>query len=391
MPAKVDPVFVAIAAACFSAALAVFLLDPVLVRIVAEYEVAPATAFLVSAAFALPYALAQPLIGLAGDYFGRTRIFILCFSMAVLSTLATGLVSSFELLIAARAANGLFTAGVFPLGFAIVSDQTEGTQRQVTLARLSAFSIAGSLGGSILAGAMSTYFHWSYGLYAAGLVGTLAIGPTVFLLRKQFGPVRAWAPEARISSAYHQMLKMPEVKLCLLLQFAATGLFMGLFPHIGFTLQAGGDVHPLAISLVLSGFMIGSIAYSLLVKTLLTRLGAAKTILFAGAMAAAIFVAFGSGFSWPVQIAVFFGLGLSYRCAQNPLQTFAASVFPPLRGSLLALLSSVAALGQAAAPFLYDMAFRAVGTLGGAVAAAILTLAIFVQVARLLRSNARPE
>ena len=49
-------------------------LDPVIPPIAADLATDPATVALLSTAFALPYAIVQPLLGALADMFGKTRL-----------------------------------------------------------------------------------------------------------------------------------------------------------------------------------------------------------------------------------------------------------------------------------------------------------------------------
>lgn len=62
------------ALASFAAALSVRALDPVLPHIAQDFHISIATAAGLSAAFALTFAIVQPILGAVADLFGKARV-----------------------------------------------------------------------------------------------------------------------------------------------------------------------------------------------------------------------------------------------------------------------------------------------------------------------------
>ena len=110
--------------------------DPVIPQIAADLWVDVQTAALLSTAFTFPYALVQPALGVAGDFFGKTRLMNICVLVVALSALICAVADSFSLLVAMRVLAGLVAGGVFPIAMALVGDLVPIDQRQVAIARL---------------------------------------------------------------------------------------------------------------------------------------------------------------------------------------------------------------------------------------------------------------
>ena len=68
-----SPVFLVFAVCAFASGFALRVIDPLVIPIAHHFAVAPAAAALLSTAYALPYALAQPFLGPLGDRFGKAR------------------------------------------------------------------------------------------------------------------------------------------------------------------------------------------------------------------------------------------------------------------------------------------------------------------------------
>jgi len=87
--------------------------DPVIPQIAADLAVGVQTAALLSTAFTFPYALVQPALGVAGDFFGKTRLMNICVLVVAISSLICAFADSFALLVAMRILAGLSPAACF--------------------------------------------------------------------------------------------------------------------------------------------------------------------------------------------------------------------------------------------------------------------------------------
>ncbi|MGC1091959.1 MAG: MFS transporter, partial [Pseudolabrys sp.] len=110
--------------------------DPVIPQIATGLAVATATAAMLSTAFTLPYALVQPVLGALADMFSKTRLIALCMFVVGITTLACGLATNFETLMALRVVAGISAGGVFPIALAVAGDRVPVQQRQVAIGRL---------------------------------------------------------------------------------------------------------------------------------------------------------------------------------------------------------------------------------------------------------------
>jgi predicted MFS family arabinose efflux permease len=90
--------------------------------IAADLAVDVKTAALLSTAFAFPYALVQPLLGITGDFYGKTRLMNACVLVMAVAALVCAVSTSFPLLVAMRIVAGLVAGGVFPVAMALVGD-----------------------------------------------------------------------------------------------------------------------------------------------------------------------------------------------------------------------------------------------------------------------------
>jgi len=137
------------------------------------------------ACFKWTYAIASPFAGLIGDRFSKSLV--ICLSLFAWSaiTWATGQATTYEHLLATRAAMGLSEAFYIPTALALIAEQhAAGTRsRAVGIHQIGIYLglMLGSLGGFV---ADSPRLGWRWGFSAIGLVGVIYALPLFVLLRR---------------------------------------------------------------------------------------------------------------------------------------------------------------------------------------------------------------
>src|ERR1700704_2180796 len=86
----------------FVTALAARATDPIIPPIAHDINVSANAVALLTTAFALPFALVQPVLGPVGDMVGKVRVMIACLAVTILTMLVSGLATDFTMLMAAR-------------------------------------------------------------------------------------------------------------------------------------------------------------------------------------------------------------------------------------------------------------------------------------------------
>ena len=98
------PVFLVFAVCAFASGFALRTIDPLVIPIAHHFAVTPAAAALLSTAYALPYAIAQPFLGPLGDRFGKARCIQVCIALLALALLLGAIAPTFESLMVTRVA-----------------------------------------------------------------------------------------------------------------------------------------------------------------------------------------------------------------------------------------------------------------------------------------------
>jgi EmrB/QacA subfamily drug resistance transporter len=112
--------------------------------------------------------------GRATDLFGRRRVFLGGLTVFALASLASGLASSPEALVAARAVQGIGAAMLAPGALSIVTTTYVGGQRTAALAAWSAIGSAGAAAGVVLGGVLTSGLGWEWVFFINVPVGVIA-------------------------------------------------------------------------------------------------------------------------------------------------------------------------------------------------------------------------
>jgi Arabinose efflux permease len=99
----------------FSSSLFFRAVDPIIPQIAADLSQPVETVALLATAFALPYALMQPVLGAMGDVLGKTRTMFACLVVVTVSTFAGAFAWNLSVLMASRIVSGIVAGGIFPV------------------------------------------------------------------------------------------------------------------------------------------------------------------------------------------------------------------------------------------------------------------------------------
>jgi EmrB/QacA subfamily drug resistance transporter len=114
--------------------------------------------------------------GRAADFVGRRRMFVLGVIVFTGASLLSGLATSSEWLIVARALQGLGGAMVSPAALSIVTTTfKEGAERTKALSVWAAIAVGGAAIGLLLGGVLTEYLSWEWVFYVNVPVGIAAV------------------------------------------------------------------------------------------------------------------------------------------------------------------------------------------------------------------------
>lgn len=137
----------------------------------------------VSSAYAVTYGGFLLFGGRAADLLGRRRMFVLALALFAVSSLAGGLAQSQELLIAARAVQGIGGALLFPATLSLVNTLfEEGRARNRALGVWSGAGASGLALGSLLGGLLTGAFGWEAVFYVNVPLAVVAMVAAFWLI-----------------------------------------------------------------------------------------------------------------------------------------------------------------------------------------------------------------
>ncbi|HSB24666.1 MAG TPA: MFS transporter [Burkholderiaceae bacterium] len=359
-----SPLSLVFAACAFASGFALRAIDPLMLPIAQRFEITPATAALLTSAYALPYALAQPFLGPLGDRFGKVRCIQVCIVVLALALVLGALAPSFEWLLASRLVAGVFAGGLIPLVLAGLGDAYDLQQRQVMVGRLLVAIISGQMLGSAAAGLVGDAFGWRAALGLTAAIALLAaLSSWVAVPRAPGGA----APGAATSFAalYAHVFDNRKAFWLYGAVVAEGTLVFAPFPYMGQLLIEHADVAvgaaPTRTGLVLGAFGVGGIVYGLAVRRIVAALGVRRMCVLGSATLAAGYAAFVVLPAWWLYALVMAACGLGYYMLHNCLQIEATELAPAARGSAVALFACGFFVGQALGPPLFGALMHATG------------------------------
>jgi MFS transporter, DHA1 family, inner membrane transport protein len=224
--------------------LSVRAVDPVIPLVAADLAVSTATAALLSTAFALPYALTQPILGPIADMVGKTRFMTGCLVVLTAACTVGAFAPTFALVLAARVVSGIVAGGVFPIAMAVIGDRVAIAERQVAIGRLLAAAMIGNLLGASLSGVVGDVVGWRGVFVGMGLFALLATVTGVVGFRGTGRERPARLDLAAIPASYRTIFANPRAKICFAAVFLEGVFVFGLFPYVAVLLSAAGERAP---------------------------------------------------------------------------------------------------------------------------------------------------
>ena len=175
---------------------------------------------LLSSVFLWIYGICSPAAGYVADRIGKRPVIIASLLIWSAATLATGLVTSFPAMLAARATLGVSEAFYMPAAVALIVEYHRGTTRS----RATGLHLSGVYAGSVLGGlggAFAEVFGWRTGFL---LMGALGVAYALVLMIFFPQPPTESAPDG------------PEQRETSLADLASPGAFRSLLSTPGFLL-----------------------------------------------------------------------------------------------------------------------------------------------------------
>jgi predicted MFS family arabinose efflux permease len=386
---RLPPAINIIALANFAASLSARALDPVLPHVADDFSISIAAAASFSAVFAFTFAVIQPVLGAAADMFGKARLMIVCLVLLGLANILGALSTSFPLLFASRILAGIGSGGVFPVALGLTSDLVAPAKRQVAIGRTLAGSMTGNLLGASFSGVIGDFLGWR-GVLA--VLGVMVIVASVAVAAGFRGAALAHPPKTNLSAlrhGYRTIFSNPNA-LCYAAVFVEGCCVLGLFPYLASFLFELGETSLSIAGIVIAGFALGGLFYTLTVSRFLPWLGVKGMMILGGSMVGLQLAVIAFGPNWKVQAISLLFMGWGFYTIHGCLQVFASELSVEARATAMSLHSFFFFMGQTVGPIAYGFGILNVGKIPTLLTSAAIIVALGFACARLLRQR-RPE
>lgn len=339
-------VLLLLAAGGFVSGLTIRLAEPLLPKVAHDFGVSVAAASVLITAFTLAYGLFQLVHGPLGDRIGKLRAIVSALIASAVASAACAFAPSLEVLAMLRFVNGMTAGAVIPLAFAFIGDNVPYEHRQMVLGQFISGMLLGQIFGPLLGGVLSDFTGWRV-TFVVPAMSFLLIGALLYRqVSRSAQPERARASSPRMHVG--TLLHVRRVRVILAAVAAEGFLFFGAFGYLGAYLRHDFDLSYTGIGLVLASFGLGGLAYSLMVRSLVRRLGQRGMVGSGGLVLLGCFSGLAIAPVWLLAAPFIFLMGLGYYLIHNTLQTQATEMAPEARGLAVSSFAFCLFLGQAA-------------------------------------------
>jgi MFS transporter, DHA1 family, inner membrane transport protein len=363
--------------------------DPVIPQIAEGLNVTPTTAAMLSTGFTLPYALIQPVLGALADMFSKTRLIAVCMLIVGIATIACGLATNFETLMALRVVAGITAGGVFPIALAVAGDRVPVQQRQVAIGRLLFAAMSGNLLGASGAGVIGDLLGWRGVFFVTGAIDLVALAVAYPGFRSMDEKTGRFDLSTLLPN-YRAIFSNPMAKYCFGAVFLEGVFLFGVFPYMAEFLRTEGQSRASIAGIVIAGFGIGGVIYTFMIGWLLEHFRERQLMAAGGMVMGFCLVVIALRMPWPVEFANFMLLGFGFYLLHGCIQVYVTELAPAARASATAGHSMFFFLGHAAGPVVYGLGLSGVGAAPVLlVGAAVLAATGWICALRLKHSPAR--
>ena len=366
----------------FAATLVTRITDPIVTVLARDLDTTTARVALLASAFALPFALIQPILGPVGDAIGKRRVIATSLTLLAIMLAASSFAGSLDTLLVLRALAGLSAGAMMPLSIAMVGDSVPLKDRQVALSRLVACGITGQIAGGSVAGLLEPWLGWRGIMLAASGIAVIAMLTIVVGGRRlPAEPAQRFDPMLA-ARRYGQLMRSPAALLLYGAVAVEGGLVFGAFPYFAPVLHARGLGETAEAGLAVAAFGAGGLVYAAIARQVLGRIGQGRMVMLGGVLCLAAF----AGFALAPSAALFIGagvvLGTGMYMIHNSIQTRVTELAPAARGSAVALHAFHFFIGQTLGPMLYGALIPALGDRVALLIPGLVLLGLAVLLAR---------
>ncbi len=308
---------------------------PMLVKIASDLGIDIGTAALSVTSYMLCFGLFTILFGPLGDRYGRARILkIAAFGSAAFS-MVSAFVPDLLSLIAARALNGAFSAGIMPLAVAYAGESATPGTRQARIGTVMGLMFLGGALATVIGGTISFFGSWKTVYFIYGAAELIVAGLLIVLLEERPATVSRMS----VLSSYKTVFSTPFFLRTIGVLFFVGFSTVGGFSFLGKFIQDRTALNLMLVGCVLSAYGIGTLIGGKTAGGIRAVMGNGL-FLAAGLGGGAAFLAMGIMNAGPIAMALALSLyGFGFVCIQSSIITTAQDLVPTHRGTVMSATS----------------------------------------------------
>lgn len=330
-------------------------IDPMITLIAGDFAVSVPTAALLSSAYALPFALFQPILGPIGDIWGKSRLLRAALWLLALTLLAGAFAPTIGVLLLLRFFGGIGGGGTIPSGMALLGDRYTGPARQIAIGRFVGAGLAGQIVGGSVAGLLAETLGWRGTMLLAGsLVLVAAIAASAMLREAPERAERSFSLSAAIAG-YRLVFANPRAYLCFLALVGEGIALWGVTPYVADILTRTGTGATREAGFAIGAIGIGGLVFTLVLPWLLRTFGRTALMATGGVLGAAGLLALAAGLPAAAVVAAFAVTGFGYMMLHNAIQNESVELAPSARSSSYSMHAFFFFTGQSLGPILVGL------------------------------------
>ncbi len=352
----------AIFALCsFAASVSSRAVDPMTALIAQDFAVPVATAALLSSAYALPFALFQPVLGPIGDIWGKSRLLRASLWIVAISMLAGAFAPTLWVLIVLRFVGGLGGGGTVPSGMALIGDRFAGPARQIAISRFVAAGMMGQIFSASIAGVLAEAYGWRATMLLAGGIAVVAAIIASVMLREPPERVERRFSVAEAVRGYKLVFANPKAYLCFGTVMAEGIALWGVTPFVADLLMRAGTGATREAGFAIGAIGVGGLACTFVLPLLLRSFGRTMMMATGGVLGAVGLGALSLGLAAPAVIGAFAVTGFGYMMLHNSIQNESVELAPSARSSAYSMHAFFFFTGQSLGPIIVGLLLASFG------------------------------
>jgi predicted MFS family arabinose efflux permease len=351
-----------LAVAAFASGSNLRVADPLIPKLSHDFSVDVGAAAYIVAAFTLAYGTVQLVSGPLADRAGKLRTVGVALLIAAAGSFACFFAPSLPMLIALRFVTGVGAGGIIPLALAFIADNVAYEQRQAAFGRFMGAVLLGQAFGPLIGGVLSDHLSWRAVFLLLGAIFLAVSLPLLLEARRQ--PAASSAEQGgkfKPFARYRELLADRWVRVVVSTVGIEGFLFYGGLAYLGAYLKQRFDLGYGVIGLIVAGFSLGGLLYSLSVMALVRRLGEKGLVRGGGMVLLICFAGIVAAPTWWSSVPFFIAIGFGFYMFHNTLQTRGSEMAPHARGSAVSLFAFCLFVGQAAGVAAFGAAISLLG------------------------------